>query len=136
MAGCQDIGVSERHPLVPSNVWGWRDAFNLQQLPEHFGRAFESYAREAAVRKNHASEYFAADFETQIVAPRHIFDCVRKGETEFADPFDVGHGKMIARERANANRSHLLKQQIDQYGKIAFRFEYRATSGEPFAALY
>jgi hypothetical protein len=121
LVGCENVGVSEGHPVVPPDVSGWGDARDLQQLLESFGRAFDSDAREAAVRKNHAGEDFAADFETQIIAPWHIFGCIRKGETEFADPFDVWHGKIIA-ERANANRSRFGKNRSTGRDKIALGF--------------
>src|SRR5467141_556462 len=84
----QHVGVGEHHPLVASDVGRGGDAFDLQQFVECFRGAFESDAREPAVRKDHAGEDFAADFEAEVVvAPWHILRYVGEGEAEFADLF-------------------------------------------------
>jgi hypothetical protein len=87
----QHVGVVEHYPLVASDIGRGGDAFDLQQFVECFRRAFESEAREPAVREDHAGEDFAADFEAEVVAPRHVLGYVGEGEAEFADPFHVGH---------------------------------------------
>lgn len=93
--GRQNIGVGKHHPLVASDVGRGGYAFDLEQFAECFRRAFKGDARKPTVREDHAGEDFAADFEAEVVAPRHILGYVGEGETEFANPVDVGHCSVI-----------------------------------------
>ena len=67
----KNVRVGERYPLVASDVGRGGDAFDLQQFVECFRRAFESDVRESSVREDHAGEDFAANFETEVVAPAY-----------------------------------------------------------------
>ena len=42
-------------------------------------------------------EDLASHLEAEVFAPLDLLGRVGEGEAEFADPFDVGHGEMIAR---------------------------------------
>src|ERR1019366_2438039 len=97
-AGGQDVGVCQKDPFVAADVRGGGDAFDFEEFVECFGCAFEANGREAALREVDDGEELASHLEAEVFSPLNVFGRVREGEAEFADPFDVWHVGMIARE--------------------------------------
>ena len=97
-SGEQDIGVSEKDPFVAADIRSLRDAFDFEEFVEFFGRAFEANGGEVALRKINDGEEFASHLEAEVFVPLDVFGHVGERKAQFADPFDVGHVEMIARE--------------------------------------
>ena len=73
-------------PSISTNSWNFS------------GCAFEDDRSKFALGEVHDSEYLAAHFETEVFAPLKLLGGVGEGEAEFAEPVDVGHVGIIARE--------------------------------------